>query len=293
VLYAAYYTQGDSHGAHASEIRAPLEDFAVAEFFTYLITFWLKWIAIVGTFALFAMEPYIQAYWPWAARQLKRLSDQTRHRIEIGILVIAVFYAGFSSWSEERDAKTKVENDLNHAISDRDEARRQRDGKISPLIDRLSGDLVTARAQIDEQSKRVAEQDKQIADLKSPKPARHVTADQKANILQNFTPLAHLFPTLQISVPAGDGNAYAYAQELVDIFKQINGIHAQEIGLLFATSVAGPGPDIFILVKNLSHVPENADVFARTLLNCGFQVRGGKMEQLSDNGFIVVVGPAP
>jgi hypothetical protein len=254
--------------------------------------FWPKWWPVVSAFALFGLEPVVKAYWPWGARQLDRLSAQTRRRIEIFILVVAVFYAGFSSWLEEHEALNKVTVDLSSARGERDEARRQRDSNISPIIDRLSGDLVAARAQIDAQAKQIEEQSKQIAVLRAPKPARHLAEDRKASIRNNFMPLANMFTELQISAPAGDGNAHSYAQEFADLFNRI-GIHVSRIGMLFATSPASPGPDIFILVKDSNHVPDRAELFAKTLVASGIQVQGGRLDTLGDDNFVLMVGPAP
>jgi hypothetical protein len=81
----------------------------MSEFYLYIVTFWPKWIAVVSAFALFGIEPIVKAYWPWGSRQLDRLSPDSRRRIEMCILVLAVFYAGFSSWSEEHQERVKAE----------------------------------------------------------------------------------------------------------------------------------------------------------------------------------------
>jgi hypothetical protein len=75
----------------------------------YFLAVLPKWWAIVSAFALFGLDPIIRAYWPWGARQLDRLSHQTRTRIEIAIVIAAVFYAGFSAWSDEHEARIAAE----------------------------------------------------------------------------------------------------------------------------------------------------------------------------------------
>jgi hypothetical protein len=82
----------------------------MATLFEYLSTFWPKWLAVVSAFALFAIEPLARAYWPWLAKQIRRLDDTTRRGIEIVILVIAIFWAGYSAWLEEHEMRLKLES---------------------------------------------------------------------------------------------------------------------------------------------------------------------------------------
>jgi hypothetical protein len=81
----------------------------MSELYLYFTAFWSKWWAIVSAFALFAIEPIVEAYWPWGHKQLERLSKTTRTKIEIVIIAGAFFYAGFAAWSEEHEARLKAE----------------------------------------------------------------------------------------------------------------------------------------------------------------------------------------
>lgn len=81
----------------------------MSSLYQYFLAVLPKWWAVVSACALFGLEPLVRAYWPWGAKQLERLSHQTRTRIEIGIFIAAIFYAGFSAWSDEREARVAAE----------------------------------------------------------------------------------------------------------------------------------------------------------------------------------------
>lgn len=155
------------------------------------------------------------------------------------------------------------------------------------------GQIDVQKKQIDEQQTEIKEQRAEIDKIKSPKPARHLNEDQRQKLKANFALLATSFPEIAISAPAGDGNANEYAQDFAAVFRQIDGIKVPPIGMLFPTSSQTPGPDIMIVVKDLNLVPPQAELFAKTMVQSGFQVRGAKMETISEDQFILVIGPAP
>jgi hypothetical protein len=77
----------------------------------YIAALAWKLRAFLGIFGLFMIERYLSVYWPSCARQLDRLlSDKTRRRIEIFIVVLGVLYAGYSLWQEEHDKRLNAES---------------------------------------------------------------------------------------------------------------------------------------------------------------------------------------
>lgn len=249
----------------------------MTDLIAFVTTFWPKWIAVVSAFALFGIEPLARSYWPWLAHQLDRLAPQTRRRFEFFVLVAAVFYAGFASWSEEHQSASKAQNEADELRRERDEVKRQRDANVSPLIDRLSGDLTAARAKIDAQQT-------EIEKLR-PKPPRHLSDDDKNRLVAVFGPLKTQFPELKIGAP-GDGEAQGYAREFADQFDKI-GIKVPHVNFLISGN-ANSAP-LQIAIRAYDKVPQNAELFAKALTDAGFPVVGAKMETLAENEFMLVV----
>jgi hypothetical protein len=74
--------------------------------FQYIVAFLPKWWAIFSVGALFGIDEAVK-HWgsPWLNEKLNVIQEAHRRTIKITALLIAIFYAGFSAWSDER-AKT-------------------------------------------------------------------------------------------------------------------------------------------------------------------------------------------
>ena len=123
------------------------------------------------------------------------------------------------------------------------------------------------------------------------KQPRHLTETQRQNITRIFTSLAHDFPELMIGAP-GDPEAQAYAKEFADAFNAI-GIKVARVGFLIQTSNPTPNSGLQIVIKNFNHVPSNANVFFKGMLDSGIKVVGGTLDTLSDDQFELVVASIP
>jgi hypothetical protein len=69
--------------------------------------------------ALLGVDQLIRTHWPWGAARLERIPTLLRRRIEFGLLVAAIFYAGFSAWSDEHEARVKAEQGAIYRSTDR------------------------------------------------------------------------------------------------------------------------------------------------------------------------------
>jgi hypothetical protein len=69
----------------------------------YLSAFVPKSWALVSGPALYGVDRVAERYWPWAKDQLDRIPTHVRRFIEISLLLVAICYAGFSVWNDERN----------------------------------------------------------------------------------------------------------------------------------------------------------------------------------------------
>jgi hypothetical protein len=122
-----------------------------------LLGYW--WVLVPG--GIFAVEPMLESFLrrSWKDWLDERWSKDHRHRHFRWGSVVAILVASFLAFDDvntkSRAAHIADQAALKIALGERDEARRQRDSNISPVIDRLGGDLTAARAQIDEQKKKL------------------------------------------------------------------------------------------------------------------------------------------
>jgi hypothetical protein len=270
--------------------------------YTYITAFLPYWWAIFSAGTLFGLDAVIRDRWPWGKKQLDRISSDWRKRIEITALVLAVFYAGYEAWIDEYAAVQRANNDIGLIQGERDEARRQRDANVSHVqdatINRLSGDLETARGKIDAQTQQIEAQEiqlkKQAEEIAKllPKPPRHLNDTERQNLIRVFTPLKGEFQTLVINAP--EGEPQGYAKDFMDIFNSI-GISVPRIGLVFATSASlnnGAAVPLQVAVKdNKKAIPPAAEKFAEALVVAGFSVEGGSLDNLGDDQFALIVPP--
>jgi hypothetical protein len=227
---------------------------------------------------LFMVEPFLDytviRYRDWADHYVSR---KLRTRIAITLAILAAFAACFLAFRDEYNLSRA-------AIGERDEARRQL-STITPtnqqrIIERLSADLTAARAEIDAQRA-------EIEKLR-PKPPRHLTENDKQQLIRAFTPIKDQFPELQISAP-GDGEAQGYAKELAATFNDQIGIKVARVGFVIATSPTLA--NLSVAVKSLDKVPPKAELFAKTMIDAGFTIVGSTFDALADDQFVLVVGP--
>jgi hypothetical protein len=90
----------------------------------YLWAFLPKWWALVSGAALLGVERFADRYSPSLKKQLDRIPPHVRRFLEISLFLLAIFYAGFSAWNDERSTsmaeKCKIERS-----EDRSSARNQ------------------------------------------------------------------------------------------------------------------------------------------------------------------------
>jgi hypothetical protein len=145
---------------------------------------------------LFMVEPAldynIERYKEWADKYVSR---RVRTRIAVTLSVAALFCASFLAFRDEYDAAQLAGKSVEQIAGERDEARRQRDMNVSPSLERMSGDLLGARGQIDAQAKQIKQQETEIesqrgeintarndlAGLTARYARRHVSSDQNKN----------------------------------------------------------------------------------------------------------------
>jgi hypothetical protein len=82
----------------------------MATIFQYLRSIWPYWPAIVSAGGFWGLEAALHAYWPRAKRLLDKIPPSTRRAINVGLLFLAVFYSGFSAWSDEHEARIRAEH---------------------------------------------------------------------------------------------------------------------------------------------------------------------------------------
>jgi hypothetical protein len=247
----------------------------MGELWEYLIVLagYGKWILTGGPFLAENIVKRVKPSWTqWLD---KRIAAATRVRIEVGIIIVAVFFAGFLAWRDEHLARHFASNNPLQQTT----------------IDRLSADLTAARGKIDAQDKlieaqqsQIVSQDSEIQKLK-PKPPRHLSEQDKARLTEAFSKIKGDYPTLAISAP-GDGEAQGFAHELMTTFDGL-GIHVDRVGFVIATSAANP--PLQVVVKDISKVPPKAERFAEAMIEAGFPVKGGVFDTLGEDQFALIV----
>jgi hypothetical protein len=107
-----------------------------ADFYSYLwlLAGYAKWLLTGGPFLV---DTALKKYRPnWAAWLDKIILPETRRRFEIGLLLLAVFIAGFLAWRDEHTARLAAEghgpgDSVRHLIDDQ-KARLIVGLKLSP-----------------------------------------------------------------------------------------------------------------------------------------------------------------
>jgi hypothetical protein len=251
---------------------------------------WNFWTVLAGI--MLGFEPVIRWFFPgydaWAIRFVPLERRRTAARAAALVAFVIANFLAFRDVSEiNRNLQTRIGN-IQELPKDQ-----------MATIERLSSDLTNARGTIDQQSKELGDQkvllnqqSKEIEKLKAPQPPRHLSEAQKQKIREIFSPVAKDFPEIIISAPAMDGNAQEYAQDFANAFKQIEGITVSDVGMLFPKSHQTPGPDLFLLVKDMNNIPPIAEKFAQKMVAAGFQIRGGNFISLEKDKFVLFIGPA-
>ena len=75
----------------------------------YLSAFWPHWWPLVSAGGLLGTDVFVRAHWQWGKRQLDRIPEPARRKIEITTFILALFYAGFATWLEEHEASVRAE----------------------------------------------------------------------------------------------------------------------------------------------------------------------------------------
>jgi hypothetical protein len=51
--------------------------------------------------SIIVLDSFVSAFWPWGKRELDRIPPKIRFEIEVILLYITIFYAGYAAWHEE------------------------------------------------------------------------------------------------------------------------------------------------------------------------------------------------
>jgi hypothetical protein len=120
---------------------------------------------------------------------------------------------------------------------------------------------------------------------------RHLNDADRARLKASFNPVKASFPKpIAIAASAGNGEAAGYAQEFIDEFNSF-GMKAEGPATVFPQSANAIG--IEIAVRDLSHPPQQAELFAERLVKAKFTVTGGNMKTLNPDAWIMVIGAHP
>jgi hypothetical protein len=83
-----------------------------SEIYAYLSAFLPKWWALASAGALFGIDEFAKAHWPWLKQILDRVPEQRRKQAELLALITAIFFSGFSAWHDEYAARLTAERHL-------------------------------------------------------------------------------------------------------------------------------------------------------------------------------------
>jgi hypothetical protein len=182
---------------------------------------------------------------------------RVRSRVSWAIAIGSVFVACFLAFQDQFNATVDANDRLNVIIGERDEARHQRDANASPTIDRLSGDLMSARGQIDTLRRQIERQ----------QTPRRLTPEQRAAIVDAIS----LFPgqkiTLVCSISSWD--CTSFATDFRSSFKQAKW-DTSNINIGIATGYDDAGIEVAVnpqTVTDPNNVPPPARVLIETLFS--------------------------
>ncbi len=257
---------------------------------------------------LFMIEPTldynIERYKEWAD---KFVSRRVRTRIAITMSAAALFCASYLAFRDEYDAAELAKKSAQQITGERDEARRQRDTNVSPSLDRMSGDLLAARGQIDAQAKQIKQQETEMATQKGEiNEARNDLTGVTARYARRHV-LAEQTKTIQQVAKVPEGEAYSIAVfQPSDCFdcneysaEFIEALAAPSVGwkiTLFTTMHGGINPHfhgVAIIIKDMNNPPKAALALAGALRSANIQFTAGAAEgfNVADNGIGLLIGP--
>jgi hypothetical protein len=269
----------------------------MSDFFVYVFSaFWPKWWPVVTIGSLLGLDAFVTAFWPWGKRKLDRIPHNVRFRLEITLLFISVFYAGYAAWSEDHASLVKATNDLGIVSGERDEARRQ--GGASPAqqstINRLSGDLAGARGQIDDQKGTISKLQTELEAVRSLYAARHLSDEQKQTIQERAKVPSDEKYSLSVFQPADCRDCNEYSTELIET------LTAPSVGwtvAVFTTVHGGINPrfrGLALVVRDPTNAPKSAHALANALTSAQIQFAVGKAEgtlNVAEDAVGILIGP--
>jgi len=251
----------------------------------------------VSAGGLLGLDALIRGRWKWGEKQLDRIPQDWRRRIEVAVFIGAVFYAGYSAWSDEYFALQKANTDKAVVRGERDEARRQRDANISPTVNRLSGDLEAARGQIDQQKGKIAKDEAEIEQLETPPTPRNMAIEQFKRIVTVFTLVSGQFPNVTVEAVSASDDAAGYAQIFMTAFHAagmtVNGIKPDDNKqMLYPDTATVSSPTmrgLYIGVENRDSPPAPALQFQALLKSAGFDTNFASWHGAAGNSYVFVV----
>jgi hypothetical protein len=215
------------------------------------------WIWLMGLWFMFepAADSLFDKYRAWADRYISR---HVRSRVSLAVAIFTAFVACFLAFQDQFNATVAANNSLNVIIGERDEARHQRDANASPAIDRLSGDLISARAQIDTLRRQIERQ----------QTPRHLTPEQRAAIVDAISPFQGQKITLACSISSWD--CTSFARDFQSAFKQAEWDTSDKITIGIAIGYDDAGIEVAVnpqTVTDPNKVPPSVRVLMETLFS--------------------------
>src|SRR5260370_37322480 len=129
----------------------------MGDFGDYLAAVGPLWWGIVSAGGLFGFDEFAQRVLPHTKRWLDRqIAPERRRKIEYGLIVVAVFFAGFYAWQGEHREKLKADTQL-AAVGQRqdrhlkDDESRKLEAAVRPIVLQLPKVWVRAGYALEEQ----------------------------------------------------------------------------------------------------------------------------------------------
>jgi hypothetical protein len=104
---------------------------SLSDLLLYVSAFWPRWWALAGAGAFYGLDAVLAVWWPPAKRRLDTIPEVARRRIELGLVVFAILYAGFVAWEEEHTKYTEEHDKLINVQEQLKAAQSSYQNKIS------------------------------------------------------------------------------------------------------------------------------------------------------------------
>jgi hypothetical protein len=190
-----------------------------------LLQYW--WLIVSGI--LLSGEQVLEVFFPRLRERLNRFISKARRQRALTMLAFAaVFLSGFLAWRDQDAARQRAEaTSAALAAENADLRTRPEDNEIATL-----------RAE--------------VAALRSKNAPRHLTAEQKARMVETLQPWAGAY-SLQVKYQPNSHEAVDYANDFLDVFNTLRwtvedkqaiilapGVPMSGLGIAFTEGAQGP-----------------------------------------------------